>query len=327
MGDGLGTARAAVGDNAGDVGALQEEFRTAQQSASLIRRDIVRATATGADGAFAHGFSLIDLIRPVPLPVSTDPEQESDKDCTTDRDASVPEPVVEEGGENYDTAVPKSMHEIYGLSNANRRRTGKQGHRAGAQPPLKFPDGIDPNNVPVMAEDSVEGADAVIASRGSAGSGGYFGNSGTGSSKRARTAPGKEGDIKLLVKMGWVKDKADAESLSVVASDLQQQQQGGAGEANTKDGIKGSGGGNGGGGGHHGQSSQFKKTTSGGGRGNGGGGGTGGWPVDYYTGIGAFDPNAAPSKNPFFAGAATGAASMRDAKQQQGKSHKKNKKR
>ena len=91
-----------------------------------------------------------------------------------------------------------------------------------------------------------------------------------------------------MTKMGWVKDKKDAESLAVVAADLQQ---GAAGESN-KDGRGG-----GGGSGHQGAQSHYKKPSGG-----GGGGGGGGYYSTMGAGMGAFDPNAAPSKNPFFGG-------------------------
>ena len=160
--------------------------------------------------------------------------------------------------------------------------------------PLEFPD--DDNDIQMVKEDFVSGAEAVIASRG--GPGGYFGSSST---KRQRTvASGKEGDIKLMTKMGWVKDKKDAESLAVVPNDTQ---------AAEKD--KNSNG------------SHYKKPSASGGRGSGGGGS---FEYNYAGNQPLFDPAAAPSKNPFFAGAATGAASMLHG-ESKGKSQKRNKKR
>ena len=210
--------------------------------------------------------------------------------------------------EEDEMAIPKSMREIYNLSNANRRRTGKE---KSSKPMLQLlgDDGIE-KGVQKMKEDDIQGAESIIASRG--GPGGYFGSSGSG--KRQRTAPGKEGDIKLMMKMGWVK----AEPFAAVPADSPQQ-------ATEKDSSKQGGGNH-----HHGgfPSTHCRKSSASSGRGGGGGGGGGGGSFDYYSGsgIGAFDPNAAPPKNPFFAGAATGAASMLHGGESKGKSHKRNKK-
>ena len=72
--------------------------------------------------------------------------------------------------------IPKSMREIYSLSNANRRRTGKEKATSPtSSKPLQFPDKIDMNDIEKMKEDDIQGAEAVIASRGGNGPGGYFG--------------------------------------------------------------------------------------------------------------------------------------------------------
>ena len=109
-----------------------------------------------------------------------------------------------------------------------------------------------------------------------------------------------------MIKLGWVKDKNDAELLELVPGDPQPP------EKEVR---------------HHGQ--QSKKPGS---FGSGGGkGGNGGGSFNYYSsmgvGVGAFDPSAPPSKNPFFAGAATSASSMLHGGDSKGKPQKRNKKR
>jgi hypothetical protein len=307
--DGLGTSRAATSGDA----SVREDAKVAQRSAELIQKEMSKLTGSGGEGnAGLFGFSLIDLIRPIPL--SSDVDFDKGEDDTSNNnaakdgcsvDAAAPEDVDE-------MTIPKSMREIYNLSNANRRRTGKE---KSSKSSLQFPDPDDgKKNIQKMKEDDIKGAESIIASRG--GPGGYFASpsSNTVSSKRQRTTPGKEGDIKLMTKMGWIKDKKDAESLAVVASDGQQ--------GSDKDGGRG-------GSSHSGasSSSHYKKSNAGGGRGSGGGG-----SFDYYansggSGIGAFDPNAAPAKNPFFAGAATSAASMLHGESSKSGKSKRNKKR
>ncbi|KAL7546058.1 hypothetical protein ACHAWF_009400, partial [Thalassiosira exigua] len=271
--DGLETARAALD---GSVKAsVHEDARVAQRSADAIRTGIAKL---GEGGRFGGGFSLVDLIRPLPMPEGMDfakgPDAKGEAEPADG--AEPPEPAPEED----ELTIPKSMREIYDLSNSNRRKAGRE---KAAVKPLTFPDDGVAVGAEKFDEDDVEGADAVIAARG--GPGGYFGNSGGGGGgKRPRTSPGRDGDVKLMVKMGWVKGKTDAESLAATPGDPQ--------AAAEKD--RGSGHGP-----HH------KK--SGGGRGGGGSGSSGGGgSFDYYSnnmgvGIGAFDPNAAPSKNPFFA--------------------------
>lgn len=276
--DGLGTTQAALGNNSG--GAIKKDARVAQRSANLIQKEMIKLTDSGKSGKFGNGFSLIDLIRPMPMSEDVDFDNGNLAEGSTSQGAAP---------EEDEMVIPKSMREIYKLSNANRRRPGKE---KVVPKPLEFPDANN-KEIEKCKEDGIGEAEAVIASSG--GPDGYFGSSG---SKRQRTSPGKEGDIKLMTKMGWVKDKKEAESLAVVPVDQQ------AAEKDRNN--------------HNGP--QYKKANASGGKGGG----------DYYsnmgTGLGAFDP-AATSKNPFFAGAATGAAAMVHGGESKGKSQKRNKKR
>jgi len=304
--DGLGTARAA----GGGASSIDDEINVAKRSANFVQREMTKLTDIGRSSKFGNGFSLIDLIRPMPQLEGVDFDRDQDDGDSGGDDPGNHDDAL--GGENIpeedEMVIPKSMREIYNLSNANRR-TGKK--------LLRLPeDGSQ--EVQAFMEDDVGVAEAIIASRG--GLGGYFGTSGGGGGggKRQRTPPGKEGDIKLMIKMGWVKDKKDAESLAVVPGDPQPPDKEGGNNHGGQQQKKSNNAGGGGGGGGKG----------GGGGGSGGAGGT----FDYYSSmgagvVGAFDPNAPMSKNPFFAGAAMNAASMLHGGESKGKSHKRNKKR
>ncbi|KAL7466463.1 hypothetical protein ACHAXS_006764 [Conticribra weissflogii] len=291
--DGLGTARTALCDNGDGKDVISNDVMIAQKSANLIKREMIK-TLVGEtkDGKYGNGFSLIDLIRPLSEPEDFGLEDNEDNDGTKN-DASTPNEEDDEADvENDEIAIPKSMREIYKLSNANRRRTNKEK----TQKPVQFKDEEINDDVTKMKGDDIKEAEAVIASRG--GVGGYF-----ESTKRQRTGklpPGRDGDIELMTKMGWVKDKQDAESLAVVASNNNDDNNDTERESNRKKSIN--------------------KDGRGGKRGT----------TDYYSNlgaIGAFDPNTVASSNPFFTGVAAGAASMLSSDQKHSKPLKKNKKR
>ena len=260
--DGLRSARV-VGESSASI---DEQMKVAQRSANIIKQGMTKLNELGK-----HGFSLMDLIRPITQSVDVDRDKDDDDIVDVNND-----PVNDEDEVEVDEMViPKSMREIYNLSNANRR-TGKEKTTAAL---LRFSeDGA--KEIQVFKEDDIEGADEII--------GGYFDG---GGGKRQKTPAGKEGDIKLMIKMGWVKDKMDAESLAVVQGDPQPLEKEVRGVQPQK---------------------KTNSVISGGTKGSGG---VGGVSCDYYStmgvGVGAFDPNASPtSKNPFFAGAAMSAASM-----------------
>jgi hypothetical protein len=265
--DGLGSARVAGESSA----SIDEQMKVAQRSANIIKQGMTKVNEFGK-----HGFSLMDLIRPITQSVDVDFDRDKDDDDIV----GVNDPVNDEDEVEVDEMViPKSMREIYNLSNANRR-TGKEKTTAAL---LRFSeDGA--KEIQVFKEDDIKGADEII--------GGYFDG---GGGKRQKTPAGKEGDIKLMIKMGWVTDKKDAESLAVVLGDPQPLEKDVRGVVQQQQ-----------------QPKKPNSVISGGGKGSGG---VGGGTFDYYStmgvGVGAFDPNNSPtSKNPFFAGAAMSAASM-----------------
>eukprot|EP00984_Skeletonema_dohrnii_P019810 scaffold9537_cov111-Skeletonema_dohrnii-CCMP3373.AAC.3 len=235
--------------------AALEDLRVANNSASLIQSKLM-----GSGEGGKPRFSLMDFIRPIPPTedFAFEDQDNDDNDGSTEQNETS---VVDK----EDVSVPKSMREIYNLSNANRRQHNKDKEK-GTKDQIEFQDG----NISAkkMKEDDVKGAEACIASRG------YFKKQKTGA---GGGSPGKEGDIKLLQKMGWVNSKKDAESLATLPKQD---------DADDKD--KGASS----------QKRSGKESNRGG--------------TFYMSNIGAFDPNSLPSKNPFFAGAATSAASMLD---------------
>jgi exosome complex exonuclease RRP6 len=238
--------------------SVHEDRRIANNSASLIRSKL---TDSG-DGGQSR-FSLMDFIRP--LPTTTDDTALEDQDNNDDNDGST-EHGATTAIDEEDVTVPKSMREIYNLSNANRRQHNKDKEK-GSKDKIQFEGG----NVSAkkMKEDDIKGAESCITSRG------YFKKQKTGTGGSG--TPGKEGDVKLMMKMGWVTSKKDAESLAILPK-----------QEDTDDKDKGTSS----------QKRSGKDSNRGG--------------TFYMSNIGAFDPNSLPSKNPFFAGAATSAASMLD---------------
>ena len=242
--------------------AINQDLLVANNSASLIQSNLM----VRAEGQTSR-FSLMDFIRPIR---PTEDYAFENQDNNVENEDS-PERNESNIGDEEDVTIPKSMREIYNLSNANRRQHNKDKEK-GTKEKIIFDDSNA--SAKKMKEDGIKGAEACIASRG--GSGGYFKRQKTGAGGGG--TPGKEGDVKLMLKMGWVNSKKDAESLAT----LPKQE-----DSDEKDKSAPS------------QKRSGKESNRGG---------------TFYmsSNIGAFDPNSLPSKNPFFAGAATSAASMLD---------------
>lgn len=254
-----------------------KDLQVANNSASLIQSNLMESGEEGTSR-----FSLMDFIRPIPPTedFSFEDQYNDDNDDSSEKDEA-------NGADEDDVTVPKSMREIYNLSNANRRQHNKD-KEMGTKDQIEFQDGNTSAKKVIMKEDDIKGAESCIASRG--GPGGYFKKQKTGAGGSA--SPGKDGDIKLMMKMGWVNSKKDAESLGTLPKQD---------DADDKDKI-----------------SVPSQKRSGNDSNRGG---------TFYTNIGAFDPNSLPSKNPFFAGAATSAASMLDSQPKGNKSgNRRNKK-
>jgi ribonuclease D len=248
--DGMGAARAA-NDKSGDTPALQEEARRAQLNAVRIRSGMSRDD------------DLLGLISPTAELEAGNSGEAEDED-EPDREID----------EDEDFQIPKSMREIYKISNRNRRNRNipspPSGERSGmmAEP---------------MAVDTLEGAEAVLAASG------YYANM-----KRPRTKseesgsgeesarPSHEDDIEFMKEIGWVKSKEELQTLvnprredgeetpevdtSVEDADRETPTDGGDSKSSSK-----------------------------------------ASPFDYST-IGQIGVSTSPSSNPFFAGAAVAGA-------------------
>ncbi|KAL3796884.1 hypothetical protein HJC23_008837 [Cyclotella cryptica] len=274
-------------DKPAGFNATAEDLRKGRRNARLIQNEMAKALALSGKSKFGNGFNLMEYIRPNFREIQNEDTSGNGEDIT---------PNSYDNTDVDDMVIPKSMNEIYNLSNANRRRTNKE------KSPKALETKENASNIQQFKEDDINGAEAVLASRG--GPGGYFGEN-----KRQRTdtmPPGKEGDVELMIKMGWVKDKEDAESLAATPNATSDQ-----GEPEQKLTSKKTGG-------------NTKRPQE-------GGRGGSGVIYDYYstvgTGIGAYDPNAPPVNNPFFVGAATSAASLFTGEHKNPKSGKRNKKR
>lgn len=167
-------------------GVSGSDARVAKRSASMIHDQMMLS-----GHRYGGSFSLLDLIRP--NATSSDLDREEKEPAVTSKPA-VPE--------EEEMQIPKSIGEIFRLSNANRGKQKKSKPQFTSQG----------NKSMSMKEDDVQAAEGVIESYG--GSGGYFGH------KRQR--PGKDGDIKQLIKLGWVKDQADADELGKASEQPEQ---------------------------------------------------------------------------------------------------------
>jgi hypothetical protein len=264
--DGLGPARAQTGpENKGEPG-LEEEARRAHLNAARIRSGMSRDD------------DLLGLISPTnELDVGSSEEQEYEPDKENDDED------IED-----DFQIPKTMREIYKISNRNRRNKNVP------SPPNAERGGM---MAEPMAVDTLEGAEAVLAASG------YY-----ASIKRQRAKseesgeaeeaarPSREDDIEFMKEIGWIGSKEELQAL--VAPGREDGEEGPGAEAAAEDGVD-----------RETPTDGESKSSS---RGGGamGGGKEAPSPFDYSSigPIGVYDPNAPAPSNPFFAGAAVAAA-------------------
>ena len=258
-------------NNQAGLDSFGEDMKKGHRSAKLIQQEVTKAL-TGTKSKFGNGFNVMDYIRPrfedTHLDATANNENVS---CNTYDNTDVEEMII-----------PKSMREVYNLSNATRRCANKEKSTKSKDNELKSDK---------FKEDDIKQAEAVLASHSP---GGYFGENKR--QKKDGIPPEKEGDIELMTKLGWVRDKADAESLAVTRNSPPDN-----GESEHK----------------AASTPLFPKKSSGNTKRQQGVGAA----------IGAFDPNAPPSHNPFFTGAATSAVLLFTGEQKNVKSGKRNKKR
>jgi hypothetical protein len=194
--------------------------------------------------------NILGLIAPVS---DVDDEDEDDEDVRDDDE----EDKENEESDN-EIEMPMSMREIYKLSNRNRRNKSSSG-TAEKTVEVEMDEGI---KKPV---DTLEGAEAVIAARGSV----YFDDS----SKRQKQDEDEpeeratqEEDIAFMQQIGWIKNKEEGESLKPRPREDSEEFDVDD-ERSVKDGVK-----------------PFDYSSVG--------------------NVGVYDPNTPPAANPFFSGAA-----------------------
>eukprot|EP00978_Attheya_sp_CCMP212_P005705 scaffold12806_cov55-Attheya_sp.AAC.3 len=196
--DGMGAARAALGQT---FSGGEEEYEQAKQTALQVREALVNGDALLQ---FLRGGSTSTTIP------SSGVGGNDDQDYDNHNDEEEGEENDESGDEN---SIPKSMKEIYKISNRNRRRSKK--------PSMSGKDGetmttTEGRQVDEMQVDTLEGAEAVLASRGT---NGYFGGG-----KRQRTKSGggtedtsatteRDDDVALMQEVGWIKDQKEAQDM------------------------------------------------------------------------------------------------------------------
>ena len=247
----------------------EKESRLAQQAAVRVRWEIE------ANSPHLLGFG------------RTFDEQE---DTTTNEETT--EDDKEDKPEEY--TIPKSIKEIYQISNRNRKKSRKV---------VPVPVDNDNDESQKMDADTLEGAEKILASRG-------FdlgddksslnkkqrteqkekeSDNSTGKNATASSTNGKDKDINLMMEIGWIKDKDEADALSASVSSSNNPN-------SSEEGTSGTNAGN--------EKSQQNKKTSYDSKSTSRVGGK-----HNKVSIGAYDPKAAPISNPFFAGAAlTGGA-------------------
>lgn len=272
--DGMGPARAA-GDKGGDTPALQEEARCAQLNAVLIR------------SGMSQDDDLLGLISPTAefeAGTSGEPEDEDEPDKEIDE-------IVE------DFQIPKSMREIYKISNRNRKNRNipsppNSSERRGmmAEP---------------MAVDTLEGAEAVLAASG------HYANIKRPRAKSYESGdaddsarPSREDDIEFMKEIGWIESKEELQAMVNPRRDDGEE----AAELDTS------------------VEDADRETPTDGGDSKSSRSGKEASPFDYSTvgNIGVYPPNATSSSNPFFAGAAVAGAPASQGRRRSNNSGKSN---
>jgi len=249
---------------------VEKECRLAQQAAVRVRWEI----QTNSSHLLGFGMTF-----------------EERKDATTN-DEGV-ENGTDEKVEEY--SIPKSIKEIYQISNRNRKKYKKA---------VPLPIECDEETTKTLDVDSLEGAEAILSSRGF-----DLGNGKSSSTKKQKTDDDqeeeedattktsknatntndniKEKDIELMTEIGWIKNKEEADVL--VASTSSKNHSITPEEVNNSK--------------NNGKAQQDKKTV------HESKSASRVASTHSKPSIGAYDPKATRGSNPFFAGAAlTGGA-------------------
>ena len=279
--DGLGAAREALSHGVGGETAVERDALAAQKSANKIQGDLL----SGNHGLLNLGRS--DRFLDQPKTSSAAPKR--------------PDDIALDSIDN--DPLPRSMKEIYSISNRNRR-----GSKAVAPVQRDAPEVR-------MDVDTIEGAEALLCQSGSGG-GPYFAvvtENGNKKQKQESQAGGtltasKQEDISLMTKIGWLKSKEEAALLmaeknstgdEVDAADAkkmkgeERRQASSDGKSSPKKGEKAI------------ASKPKKRGGKRGGRGGGDGGSVQAFDYSKVASIGVYGPKGpAAGPNPFFSGAA-----------------------
>lgn len=247
--DGMGAARAA-NEKERDAPLLQEEARRAQLSAVRIR------------SRMSKDEDLLGLISPtaeLEAGASGEPEDEDEPDRELD-----------------DFQIPKSMREIYKISNRNRR------NRNIPSPPSAERSGM---MAEPMAVDTLEGAEAALAGTGYANIKRPRAKSEESGDGDDSARPSREDDIEFMKEIGWIQNKDELKALVNPRRDDGEEADadGSTEDADRETPTDG------------GDSKSSSKAS----------------PFDYSSigQIGVYPTSSSPSSNPFFAGAAVAGTS------------------
>jgi len=272
--DGMGAARATMGQ---ELDEISKQKKIAHKCANHIRE-------TMASG----NQNLLGIVKPSKY------IQEEDNGSNNAEQMADVESKDAEVDSDEAFVIPKSMKEIYRMSNKNRRKTKKT--------PVYFSDDEDDDTKDAMG---IQEAEDLIAESGPGGKD-YFDIS---SSKRQRTdstslgkdQDAKDGDIELMADLGWVKDKTEAEGM--LSEQRQSLDTGGDVNENKEGRSRGAAGGesNNAGGKQQGKTRREKRISK-----------QANIPYDYSKvgAIGVGGPST--SDNPFFAGAAIASQSQKN---------------
>ncbi len=295
--DGLGAAREALGqtgDGSGtggvDGSSLQNASMAAQTNANKIQNDLENGNHGLLNLATGERFGIEEALAQSPSRSET--SERSDGKYVGENDP-----------------IPRSMTEIYYISNRNR---------AGAVAPVPVQEG---KPEAVFDVDTLEGAEAKLATSGPEGRG-YFEKNAIGLEAKKQKRPegakelpiSKEEDIGLMTSIGWIEDEAEAFEMMNERSNTSEDKP--QPSEDTKVVVsKGDAGGEG----DNGFVSKSKKRGGGGGNQRGKAGGDGAEDnttreaFDYSKvgSIGAYGPKGAPTaSNPFFSGAAVSGGTL-----------------
>lgn len=194
--DGLGPARAteeeddAAGGNSrkSDGASLEEQAKRAHINAVRIRT-----------GMTSQHEDLLGLISPT---ADLEDDEEGDVGGGGGASGEPDDPEAADGDSDEDFVIPKSMREIYKISNRNRR------NKNSISPTNLERSGVMPEQMDV---DTLAGAEAVLKKSG------FYAEEVEGSKRQKSdsggAAPSREQDIEFMKSLGWIKSKEELDAM------------------------------------------------------------------------------------------------------------------